>query len=65
MKSLRQIIREVNDNPDPKDIKSAVEEAEKSLVAAKREGMKGKKNKTEIEFYTRKVEALKRAKGEK
>lgn len=65
MKSLRQIIREVNDNPDPKEIKSAKEEAKKSLVAAKREGMKGKDNKGATEFYERKLRALKQAEGKK
>lgn len=56
MKSLRQIIREINDNPDPKEIENAI-------VKTKREMMRA--NQDVRKFLERKLRSLEQAKGKK
>lgn len=60
MKSLRQIIREVNDNPDPKEIENAIVKTKREMMRASQRA-----NQDVREFLKRKLKALKQAKGEK
>jgi hypothetical protein len=56
MKSLRQIIREVNDNPDPKEIENAIVNTKRQMMRA---------NQDVREFLKRKLRALEQVKGKK